>query len=119
MRNFVLFCFFIFSFHAVAQSKKTGGLNLKNSSKDNKSISKVSSKDTLPTIDWYKIIKPNNLVTHVDTALTIGTYQKFNFLAKDMFGIQNLTNDGQSFALLDFGLNNYQLNPSLDLSDFI
>lgn len=63
-----------------------------------------SSKDTIATIDLYKIISLRNDTTYVDTSLTIQKEYKFNYLRKDNFGLLPFANEGHTFQTLDYTL---------------
>ncbi len=141
MRNLALLCFFVFSLQANAQVKRTDKLKTKdeknikidntkvnqpvnNSSNSNNttigstnSTSKTkSANDSIAPIDWYKIISYDNKITAVDTSLTIKKFQQLNFLGRDMFGLQSLSNDGQTYNILDYSLVKNNLIPSFGFS---
>jgi len=130
MRIFLFFCFLFFPIQNFAQVKKGDNLKVQDNSNIKNAASKkltskkdvklnssgensnsISPNDSIAPIDWYKIISSNNYETVVDTALTLKKYQSFNYLGRDMFGLQTLSNDGQAYNVLDFGLTEYQLNP--------
>lgn len=131
MRNIFTLCFFLIVVESFAQVRLTqkrdlgkntvskvdtsnanSSSNLKSNSND-LAISKSNSKnDSVAPIDWYKIIAYNYSQTAVDTSLTIKKFQDFNYLGKDMFGMQRLSNDGQTYNILDYSLIQHQLQPS-------
>lgn len=132
MRNLALLCFFVFALQATAQVKKTDKLkvsnennskidNLKINQSSNTNLNSIDSNssnnkskalnDSIAPIDWYKIVSYDNKITDVDTSLTIKKFHNFNYLGRDMFGMQKLSNDGQAYNLLDFSLNKYNINP--------
>jgi hypothetical protein len=62
-------------------------------------------KQEKPSIDLYKIYTLEKDTTFVDTTLSIQKEYKFNMLRKDLFGLMQFANEGQTFNTLDFGLN--------------
>src|SRR5690606_24890316 len=137
MRNLALLFFFIFTLQAFTQVKRTDKLKIKeeknrkiennkvnqpNTNSSNLNNTKInstelsdksnSSNDSIAPIDWYKIISSDYKNTVVDTSLTIKSFYNFNYLMKDMFGMQSLSNDGQSYNLIDFSLLQNKVNPS-------
>lgn len=91
-------------------------LNNANVESKNSTTKSISSQDSVAPIDWYKIISYDNKITEVDTALTIKKFQQLNFLGRDMFGLQSLSNDGQTNNVLDYSLINNYMNPSFGFS---
>ncbi|WP_177762411.1 putative porin [Flavobacterium sp. I3-2] len=91
-------------------------LNNTNVESKNSTTKSVTSQDSIAPIDWYKIISYDNKITEVDTALTIKKFQQLNFLGRDMFGLQSLSNDGQTYNVLDYSLINNHMNPSFGFS---
>lgn len=141
MRNLVLLCFFVSSLFANAQVKRSDKLKIKDeknvkidntkviqpvnnpsnsntivSSSDNSSNKSNLINDSIAPIDWYKIISYDNKITVIDTSLTIKKFQQLNFLGRDMFGLQSLSNDGQTYNILDYSLLTNKLNPSFGFS---
>lgn len=57
----------------------------------------------------YKIYTIERDTTYVDTSLTIKSDYKYNYLRKDIFGLLPFANEGQTYTVLDYGLN--QTNP--------
>jgi len=72
-----------------------------------------TSKDSIATIDLYKIISLKNDTTFVDTSLTIQKEYKFNYLRKDNFGLLPFANEGQTFQTLDYTLKNTSPYPEV------
>jgi hypothetical protein len=68
--------------------------------------------DTVATIDMYKIVTLQRDTILIDTALTIQAEYAANYLRKDNFGLLPLSNDGQSYNMLDFGLTKFDPFPS-------
>lgn len=58
------------------------------------------TKDSLPSIDHYKIITVDNDTTYLDTTLTIVKDYKFNYLRKDNFELLPFSNTGQTYNSL-------------------
>ncbi|PTX41735.1 putative beta-barrel porin [Christiangramia gaetbulicola] len=61
---------------------------------------KKGEKDSLPSIDLYKIISIERDTTHLDTSLTIMDDYKFNYLRKDNFELLPFSNTGQTYNSL-------------------
>ncbi len=61
--------------------------------------------------DQYKIITLDRDTTYVDTSLTIKSDYKFNYLRKDIFGLQQFANEGQTYNKLYFELNQANAYP--------
>lgn len=59
-----------------------------------------TGKDTLPSIDLYKIISIKKDTIHLDTTLTILKDYKFNYLRKDNFELLPFSNTGQTYNSL-------------------
>jgi len=133
MRNYVLLYFIIYSLPLFSQIKKVDNSKIKDTSKavlnnstTNSNLLKGSSNSDLPKsnsefsstndsiapIDWYKIISSDYKVTVVDTSLTIKKFQNFNYLGRDLFGMQNMSNDGQSYNIIDYSLVKNTVNPN-------
>lgn len=55
--------------------------------------------------DQYRIYSIERDTTYVDTSLTIQSEYKYNYLRKDLFGLLPFANEGQTYAVLNFGLN--------------
>lgn len=97
----------------MAQNKPSAKSNgQKNISQSNK-IGEKKAKDTIATIDMYKIISLRNDTTYVDTSLSIQKEYKFNYLRKDNFGLLPFANEGQAFQTLDYGLKNNSPYPEV------
>ncbi|TBW28103.1 putative porin [Gramella sp. KN1008] len=91
MKKF-FFCLFVFlSIQATAQQpdRIPGERNVK-------------EKDTLPSIDLYKIISVGNDTTHLDTTLNIIKDYKFNYLREDNFELLPFSNTGQTYNRLSY-----------------
>ena len=59
-----------------------------------------TGKDSLPEIEWYKIISISKDTTHLDTTLTIEKDYRFNYLRKDNFELLPFSNSGQTYTSL-------------------
>jgi hypothetical protein len=69
--------------------------------------------DTVATIDMYKIITLDRDTTYVDTSLTIRKEYEVNYLRKDNFGLLPLSNEGQAYNILDYGLTRFNPFPEM------
>ncbi|SFQ28088.1 Putative porin [Flavobacterium akiainvivens] len=68
-------------------------------------------KDTVATIDMYRIITLQNDTIQVDTTLTIQQDYKTNYLRKDNFGLLVFPNEGHTYNTLFYGLNKFNPFP--------
>lgn len=112
LKNIFIFIFLCFQFSAFSQKKPlqlNSDENKQSQGRDSKGI--VIPKDSIATIDMYKIISLKNDTTYVDTSLTIQKEYKFNYLRKDNFGLLPFSNEGQTFQTLQFGLNETSAYP--------
>lgn len=75
-----------------------------------KATTKIGAEKKAP-IDLYKIISIERDTIVVDTSLTIQREYKFNYLRKDIFGLLQFLNEGQTYNTLDFGLTNFNPFP--------
>ena len=89
--------------------------------KENTPIGTTNSKDIekkapKATYDQYRIITLQRDTTYVDTSLTIKKEYEYNYLRKDIFGLLPFANEGQTYAVLDFGLKNFNSFPEFGFS---
>lgn len=61
--------------------------------------------------DQYKLYTIERDTVFVDTSLTVQSDYKYNYLRKDTFGLLPFANEGQTYAMLDFGLNQPKAYP--------
>lgn len=61
--------------------------------------------------EQYKIFTLDRDTTYFDTSLTIQSEYKYNYLRKDIFGLQQFADEGQTYNKLYFGLNRYNSYP--------
>lgn len=107
-----LFCFlFLFSISVFAQvddlMMKT---NLPKTDPTQSDFSK-NGNDKKAAIGLYKMITIESDTIAVDTSLTIQKEYKFNYLRKDIFGLLQFLNEGQTYNTLDFGLTHFNPFP--------
>ena len=57
----------------------------------------------------YRIITLQKDTTYVDTSLNIKKEYEYNYLRKDIFGLLPFANEGQTYAVLNFGLKKWPL----------
>lgn len=67
--------------------------------------------DTIATIDMYKIVTLEKDTIIADTALTIQSEYRNNYLRKDNFGLLAFPNDGHTYNTLDYGLTKFNPFP--------
>lgn len=91
---------------------KSGSGQLNNvSSNRTANNTNTSQKDSIATIDQYKIITLERDTTFVDTSLTLLADYKANYLRKDNFGLLQFPNEGQPYNVQDYGLTKYNPFP--------
>lgn len=95
-----LYFVLLFPFFVVAQTQQRLE---KNDTKDDNSPKARN--------DQYRIYTIERDTTYVDTSLTIQSDYKYNYLRKDIFGLLPFANEGQTYTVLDFGLNQYNPYP--------
>ena len=93
MKRLLILFFLLFTLGFQAQTKlgpKGGAEGSENSKK----------KDSMPSIDLYKIISIEKDTTHLDTTLSIMDDYQFNYLRKDNFELLPFSNTGQTYSSL-------------------
>ena len=87
-------------------------------SQDDKSDADKSTPKKLPKAAYnqYRIITLQKDTTYVDTSLSIKREYEYNYLRKDIFGLLPFANEGQTYAVLDFGLKNFTSFPEIGFS---
>jgi hypothetical protein len=104
MKYFLTVLFlFVFSF----------GFSQDNESNADKSVPKKQPK---AAFNQYIIITLQKDTTYVDTSLSIKKEYEYNFLRKDIFGLLPFANEGQTYAVLDFGFKNFTSFPEIGFS---
>ncbi len=127
MKIFYYLLFLVLCHHGFAQvdaGKKRKGLssdNMLNSNNDTvRRNNTVTSNDKIyksaAKISDYKIITIERDTTHYDTSLTIQKEYRYNYLRKDIFGLQQFANEGQTYNTLDYGLNQFDPYPEIGFS---
>lgn len=99
MKNILILSFFLLSLFSFSQED------------DFEQVDKLPKKEK-PPISLYKIYSLEKDTTFVDTSLHIQKEYKFNMLRKDIFGLIQFANEGQTFNTLNFGLNSYSTFPN-------
>ena len=89
------------------------GVSVGRSSSGDKGKIVKTAADTIATVDMYKIITLDRDTTFVDTSLTLKKEYEVNYLRKDNFGLLPLSNDGQAYNILDFGLTKFNPFPEM------
>lgn len=119
MKRIFLFVFAIISLNTIAQ-KKLSIPNDTNQGKSNiiKNDNVINSSKAIKTAsyDQYRIITLQKDTTYVDTSLTIQKEYKYNYLRKDIFGLLPFANEGQTYAVLDYGLKKQNSFPEIGFS---
>ena len=95
MRGFIL-CFFLVFTSVVFSQTRLGG----RPGGDGEESKTETNKDSIPPIDFYKIISVENDTTFLDTTLTILKDYKFNYRRKDNFDLLPFSNTGQTYNSL-------------------
>ncbi|WP_293871777.1 putative porin [Flavobacterium sp.] len=76
----------------------------------------IPKKVAKAAFNQYRIITLEKDTTYVDTSLTIKKEYEYNYLRKDIFGLLPFANEGQTYAVLDFGLKNFKSFPEIGFS---
>ena len=76
----------------------------------------IPKKQPKAAYDQYRIITLQKDTTYVDTSLTIKKEYQYNYLRKDIFGLLPFANEGQTYAVLDFGLKDFKSFPEIGFS---
>ncbi|WP_396155227.1 putative porin [Flavobacterium sp.] len=109
--KYLVTLFFLLFFAVGFSQVKNEGKSLENQeSKD------VPKKQPKATIDQYRIITLQKDTTYVDTSLTIKKEYEFNYLRKDIYGLLPFANEGQTYTVLDFGLQHFKSFPEIGFS---
>ncbi len=107
MKGFYFLFFFCLSSALLFSQEKGKELTRKSLLKTEEQIAKEKAK--IAPYTSYKIYNIERDTTYVDTSLTIKSEYKYNYLRKDIFGLQPFANEGQTYAILNYSLN--QFNP--------
>ncbi len=124
MKIFYYLFFLVLCHHGFAQvdaGKKRKGLssdNMVNSNNDSIRRNNIATSNdkvykSVAKISDYKIITIERDTTHYDTSLTIQKEYRYNYLRKDIFGLQQFANEGQTYNTLDYGLNQFNPYPEI------
>lgn len=81
-------------------------------SDENVSNTKKNLPNPKAAFNQYKVITIENDTTYIDTSLTIKKEYVFNYLRRDIFGLQPFANDGQTYNTLNFGLYQFSVLPA-------
>ena len=96
--------FLMFFFTVFSQAPQSG-------SKENNVI-----KPKKAAFNQYRIITLQKDTTYVDTSLNIKKEYEYNYLRKDIFGLLPFANEGQTYAVLNFGLKKVTAFPEIGFS---
>ncbi|WP_264522335.1 putative porin [Flavobacterium sp. N1994] len=110
MKNVVIVFFLLICSTAFTQVKKT------DDSKQGNVIGGVVKSAPKAAYNQYRIITLEKDTTYVDTSLTIKKEYEYNYLRKDIFGLLPFANEGQTYAVLDYGLKNVTAFPEIGYS---
>lgn len=105
-----LLVFCLVSFGAFAQDIDDVKKSQKSIRKTNEQRAKEKARKA--AITSYKIISLEKDTTIVDTSLTIKSLYKYNYLKRDIFGLMPFPNEGQTYNMLNFGLNHFSALPN-------
>jgi len=115
IKKIVIFIFLAFPAVVFAQQKvkanssgQRPGSQLKNGAPASADDAK---KDTIATIDMYKIVTLQKDTTLVDTSLSLKKEYRINYLRKDNFGLLSFNNEGHTYNTLDYGLTKFNPFP--------
>lgn len=96
--------FLMFFFTVFSQAPQSG-------SKENNVI-----KPKKAAFNQYRIITLQKDTTYVDTSLTIKKEYEYNYLRKDIFGLLPFANEGQTYAILNYGFKKVTAFPEIGFS---
>ena len=110
MKNNLLLVFLLMFSVGISQVQK--------GEKPNKasSLNDVPQKAPKAMFNQYRIITLQRDTTYVDTSLTIKKEYEYNYLRKDIFGLLPFANEGQTYAVLDYGLKSFTSFPEIGFS---
>lgn len=122
MTKYFLIFSFLISLSSFSQKNKM--IKDENSFNENRNLGSTNSESSsfnkvyksTAKISEYKIITIERDTTHYDTSLTIQKEYKYNYLRKDNFGLQQFSNEGQTYTTLDFGINQFNPYPEIGFS---
>lgn len=109
MRNILTVVFLLIFCIGFSQSNTKEGLKGSNTKEEVKKAPKA-------TFDQYRIITLQRDTTYVDTSLTIKKEYEYNYLRKDIFGLLPFANEGQTYAVLDYGYKKFTSFPEIGFS---
>lgn len=78
-----------------------------------KPVAAKTQADTVAKISKYKIITIERDTIVADTSLTLQKEYSANYLRKDNFGLLPFANEGQTYNILDFGLQKFDPFPQI------
>lgn len=116
MRVFLSFLFLVFLIPASAQIKLSGAGGGTPTDTVRKSLREKKKASLITTIDQYRKLNLDRDTTYVDTSLTIQKEYAYNYLRKDIFGLQPYLNDGQTYLVLDKSYIKPELYPTAGYS---
>ena len=87
--------------------------NTSRESTEREAVQDTTQNDSIAPIDMYKIISLDRDTTYVDTSLTLKKDYEVNYLRRDLFGLLPMSNDGQPYNLLDYGLIEFDPFPQM------
>lgn len=117
-KSIFVFIFALYFALSNAQSDTKSAMQKKSDTIAKSSIGDASVKavSTKATINQYRIISIEKDTTFVDTSLTIEKEYKYNYLRKDIFGLLPFANEGQTYAVLDYGVKKQSSFPEIGFS---
>ncbi len=117
-KSIFVFIFALFVALSNAQSDTKSVMQKKSDTiaKSSTGDTSVKAVSTKATINQYRIISIEKDTTFVDTSLTIEKEYKYNYLRKDIFGLLPFANEGQTYAVLDYGVKKQSSFPEIGFS---
>ena len=117
-KSIFVFIFALFVALSNAQSDTKSVMQKKSDTiaKSSTGDTSVKGVSTKATINQYRIISIEKDTTFVDTSLTIEKEYKYNYLRKDIFGLLPFANEGQTYAVLDYGVKKQSSFPEIGFS---
>jgi len=100
----LLFTLFVFSQEPAKEKPKTFVKTAEQKAKEKARKAPITS---------YKMYTLERDTTFVDTSLTIQDEYEYNYLRRDNFGLLPFVNEGHTYNVLDYGLNEFSAYPEI------
>ena len=116
MRILFIFYFLVLPMLLFSQKKFSKEFDINSKYQSSTDTARAKKPQKVATIDMYRVITLERDTTYIDTSLTIQKEYSHNYLRKDIFGLLPFSNEGQTYAVLDYGLKAYSAFPEIGFS---